>query len=331
MRLIEIIADSGHLDTLAGIAEQNEVDDFWSTPPGEDGRCVARMLVNDAARQKVIDSLQNVLGSSEDARIVIQPVEAVLPRADVEESDKSKPAAGAGGQTREELYDRIQRGVRLDSTYLLLVALSTVVAAIGLVEDNVAVIVGAMVIAPLLGPNIALAFSVALGDSRLMRQALVTILAGIGLALLMSVVIGALWQDRVQSSEIMVRTDVGLGGITLALASGAAAVLSLVTGLSSTLVGVMVAVALLPPTATLGMMLGSGQFYLASGAGLLLAVNVVCINLAAKLMFLYRGVQPRTWLEKSKARQSVLISITFWAVALVLLVVTITLRHKLQH
>jgi hypothetical protein len=48
-------------------------------------------------------------------------------------------------------------------------------------------------------------------------------------------------------------------------------------------------------------------------------------------MFLYRGVQPRTWLEKSKARQSVLISITFWVVALATLVVTITLRHKLQH
>jgi uncharacterized membrane protein len=62
----------------------------------------------------------------------------------------------------------------------------------------------------------------------------------------------------------------------------------------------------------------------------LLAVNVVCINLAAKLMFLYRGVQPRTWLEKSKARQSILISGVFWVVALALLVVAIVLRHRLQ-
>jgi uncharacterized hydrophobic protein (TIGR00341 family) len=330
MRIIEIIADSGHLDTLAGIAAQHKIDDIWSTAPCEEGRCVVRMLVNDATRQKVIDSLQNVLGTAEGARIVIQPVEAVLPRT-AEETEKSKAGAGSGSQTREELYDGIKRGARLDTTYLLLVALSTVVASIGLVEDNVAVIVGAMVIAPLLGPNIALAFSVALGDSKLMWQALRTILAGIGLALLMSIVTGALWQDRVQSSEILVRTDVGLAGIALALASGAAAVLSLVTGLSSTLVGVMVAVALLPPTATLGMMLGSGQYYLASGAGLLLAVNVVCINLAAKLMFLYRGVQPRTWLEKSKARQALLISSVFWVVALALLVVTITLRHQLQN
>ncbi|MGD2113293.1 MAG: TIGR00341 family protein, partial [Gammaproteobacteria bacterium] len=304
MRIIEIIADSGHLDTLAGIAAQHQVDDLWSTAPCGKGRCIVRMLVNDTTRQQVIDSLQNVLGSSEGARIVIQPVEAVLPRS-TDERDRGK--TGSGSQTREELYNRIQHGARLDMNYLLLVALSTVVAAIGLIEDNVAVIIGAMVIAPLLGPNIALAFSVTLGDSKLLWQALQTNLAGIGLALLMSIVTGNLWQERVQSSEILVRTDVGLAGVALALASGAAAVLSLVTGLPSALVGVMVAVALLPPTATLGMMLGSGQYYLASGAGLLLAVNVVCINLAAKLMFLYRGVQPRTWLEKSKARQSMLI------------------------
>ncbi|MEZ5541191.1 MAG: TIGR00341 family protein [Pseudomonadota bacterium] len=329
MRIIEIIADSGHIDTLAGIAEQHGVDDCWSSPPGEDGRCMTRMLVDDAARQKVVDTLQNVLGASAGTHIIIQPVEAVLPRSS-EESEREKTGAGSGSQTREELYDRIKRGARLDLNYLLLVVLSTVVASIGLVEDNVAVIVGAMVIAPLLGPNIALAFSVALGDRRLMWQALQTNLAGIGLALLMSIATGALWQDRVQSSEILVRTDVGLAGVALALASGAAAVLSLVTGLSSTLVGVMVAVALLPPTATLGMMLGSGQYYLASGAGLLLAVNVVCINLAAKLMFIFRGVQPRTWLEKSKARQSLLITTLFWIVALALLMTAISVRHSLQ-
>jgi uncharacterized hydrophobic protein (TIGR00341 family) len=330
MRIIEIIANAGHLDTLAGIAEQNGVDDFWSTPPGEDGRCSYRMLVNDASRQAVIDTLQNVLGAGESARIIIQPVEAVLPRSK-DDRESGKPAAGSGGQTREELYDSIQRGARLDVTYLMLVALSTVVASIGLIEDNVAVIIGAMVIAPLLGPNISLAFSASLGDMQLLWQSLKTNLAGIGLALAMSIVTGAVWQDKIQSSEILVRTDVGLAGVALALASGAAAVLSLVTGLSSTLVGVMVAVALLPPTATLGMMLGSGQLSLAAGAGLLLAVNVVCINLAAKLMFLYRGVKPRTWLEKSKARQSVVISIAFWFVALGLVLVAIFLRHQFRN
>jgi len=66
----------------------------------------------------------------------------------------------------------------------------------------------------------------------------------------------------------------------------AAAALSLTTGLSSVLVGVMVAVALLPPAATLGIMLGQGNMSLAIGAGLLLAVNIVSVNLASKIVFL---------------------------------------------
>ena len=316
-----------HLDTLTGIAEQNAVTDFWYGAEGEDGRRVLRMLVDDATRQAVVDALQNLFSASETARIVILPVEAVLPRLDDADAGHSKPAGSS--QTREELYNRIERDARLDSTFLLMVFLSTIVASIGLIESNVAVIVGAMVIAPLLGPNISLAFATSLGDSELMWQSLKTNLAGLGLALLLAVLIGFTWPGYLDSSEILVRTDVGLDGVVLALASGAAAVLSLTTGLSSALVGVMVAVALLPPAATLGMMIGGGQLDMALGAGLLLAVNVVCINLSAKLMFLLKGVKPRTWLEKRKARQSVTIYILIWVVTLGILLTAILLRHRL--
>ena len=328
MRLVEIVADGGHLSTLTGIAEQYQVTDYWHGPEGEDGRIALRMLVDDGNRQHVIDALQNLLATSETARIIILPVEAALPRTDDADAPEHKKTAN-GSQTREELYERIEREARLDSNFLLMVFLSTIVASIGLIENNVAVIVGAMVIAPLLGPNISLAFATSLGDGELMWQSLKTNLAGLGLAMLIAVAIGFIWPDYLHSSEIMARTDVGLDGVLLALVSGAAAVLSLTTGLSSALVGVMVAVALLPPAATLGMLLGSGQHGLALGAGLLLAVNVVCVNLSAKLMFLYKGVKPRTWLEKRKARQSVVIYILIWIVTLGILLAAIMVRDQL--
>lgn len=328
MRVIEIIADAAHLDTLSGIAEQHAVPDFWFGDVFEDGRRAFHMLVDDASRQAVIDALQSLLGGSDSARIIIMPVDAVLPRKEgVVEADKAKVASGT--QTREELYNGIERGARLDSTFLLLVFLSTIVASIGLIENNIAVIVGAMVIAPLLGPNIALAFATSLGDRELMWQALKTNLAGLSLTLAMAIAIGMIWPGYLDSFEIIVRTDVKPDGIVLALASGSAAVLSLATGLSSALVGVMVAVALLPPAATLGMMLGSGQFNLALGAALLLAVNVVCINLAAKLMFLFKGVKPRTWLEKRKARQSFTLYILIWIITLAVLLTAILTRQQL--
>jgi uncharacterized hydrophobic protein (TIGR00341 family) len=231
--------------------------------------------------------------------------------------------------TREELYSQIVKGARLDSSFLLLVVLSTVVAAIGLAEDNVAVVVGAMVIAPLLGPNIALAFATSLGDRWLAWEALKTNMAGLSLALTLSFGIGLVWPVNLDSQEVMARTTVGLDGVALALASGAAAVLSLTTGLSTTLVGVMVAVALLPPTATLGLLLGSGRMGLAGGAALLLAVNLVCVLLAAKLVFLIKGVKPRTWLEQTRAKQSVPVYLGLWAALLLILVMVILLRGSL--
>ena len=78
------------------------------------------------------------------------------------------------------------------------------------------------------------------------------------------------------------------------------------------------------------MMLGSWQLSAAGGAALLLAVNVVSINLSAKLMFLHKGVKPRTWLEKNQARQSVTIYLTVWAILLALLILAIVLRSRLQ-
>jgi uncharacterized hydrophobic protein (TIGR00341 family) len=285
------------------------------------------MLVADENRQIVLDALQNLLTGAENVRIVLLPVEAVLPRPVDVEAAEGKPRKSTS-TTREELYNQIEKGARLDANFLVLVFLSTVVAAIGLLENNVAVVVGAMVIAPLLGPNLALSFATTLGDRDLLRQSFMTNLAGVTLTLLLSLGIGAAFPTVLPGPEIMARTDIGFDGAVLALASGAAAVLSLTTGVASALVGVMVAVALLPPTATLGMMLATRQFELAAGAALLLAVNVVCVNVAANLVFLVKGVRPRTWIEKRKARQSVVWLGLFWALALVVVLSAVYIRDS---
>ena len=324
MRIIEVLADCGHADTLRSIAEQHELLECWIDRSEEESRCSMRLVVRMEKQQKVIDAIQSSLSGSEGWRILIKPVEAIIPRPeDLEEKEKKY----AGSRAREEIYTGIDAGARLDSNYLLLVVFSTIVATIGLIEDNVAVVIGAMVIAPLLGPNIALAFGTSLGDRPLILRALKTNFSGMLLALLLAIVIGLLWPVNIESRELMARTDVGLDGVVLALVSGAAAILSLTTGLSSTLVGVMVAVAILPPTATLGLMIATGNYHLALGAGLLLAVNVVCVNLSAKLVLLIKGVKPRTWLEKQKAQQSLLAYISFWVISLLLLVVVMHVYH----
>lgn len=318
MKIIQVIADHAHIDTLSSIAAQYQVDDFWVSDTLQDGRASACFLVSPQRRQPVLDAIQLAVSTSKNHRILVLPTEASLPRSTGEE----KPSARKGiSTTREELYNNIYKGAELDGNYLLLVFLSTIVAAIGLLENNVAVVIGAMVIAPLLGPNIALALGTALADTGLMWKALRCILSGLSLAVALSFVIGWLWGGPADSDEVMARTYVHFSGAALALASGAAAVLSLTTGLPSVLVGVMVAVALLPPASTLGIMLAHQEYQQAYGATLLLAVNIVCVNLAAKLVFLLKGVRPRTWLEKVRAKQSLTVYIVVWLLSLAALMV----------
>lgn len=330
MRIIQVLADDSYWQAINSVAEKHAANDYWVGPVGEDGRRLYRFLVTPEKRQETLDALQALLGNSESAKIILLPVEAALPRPTPDEKEKSSPDEKTDSvtATREELYNDIEKNARLDNNYGILVILSTVVVAIGLLEDNVAVVIGAMVIAPLLGPNIALAFATALGDTELMWESLRTTVAGVTLALGLSVFIGMLWPLNVDSQELLARTDVGLDSAVLALASGAAAALSMTTGLASVLVGVMVAVALLPPTATLGLMVGAREWDLAIGAALLLAVNVVCVNLSAKVTFLLKGIKPRTWLEKQKARQSMTTYIVFWVLSLIILFIAIYLREE---
>ena len=321
MKIVEVVADESYIDSIKNIVEKNDVPDFWVVSSESEGRKVVRILVKPEQRQTILDALQAILSTSLSARVVVIPIEATLPRE--EEPEKKTKIISAAETTREELYNSIGKNAHLNRTYLLLIFLSTVVVAIGLLKDNVAVVIGAMVIAPLLGPNLAMALGTALGDTDLMWKAFKTGLAGMSLALVLSILIGIFWPLNVESRELLARTYVGLDSAVLAMASGAAAVISLTSGIPSILVGVMVAVALLPPAATMGLMLGAGQTDLAYGAAFLLAVNIVAINLSAKLGFLIQGIKPRTWLEKKKAKQSMQSYIIIWVLTLAALLFVI--------
>ena len=325
MKIIEIVTPIENFSAVESIITRHDSEILWVNVDEDKKKKRVRALVSDDQRQSVLDALQGLFRGDDHSKILVMAVEASLPRK--EPAPNEKDSSDKSSTTREELYNEIEKNTRLDSTYLLLVFLSTVVVSIGLLENNVAVVIGAMVIAPLLGPNIALALGAALGDMPLMWKAFKTMVTGIGLALFLSICVGFYHPMNLDSPELMARTDVGLDSIALALASGAAAVLSLTTGLSSVLVGVMVAVALLPPTATLGIMLGAGHAQLAIGAAILLAVNIVCVNLAAKMVFLLRGIKPRSWLEKQKATQSMTTYLVIWILSLTILLVVILFRH----
>jgi uncharacterized hydrophobic protein (TIGR00341 family) len=325
VRLIEIRTTPGHVETLTAIAQQYDALDCRAGPPAADGSVEVTILAHPEKQQELIDRLQGALGADKQWRIVIVPVDATIPPPKASEAAKF----AAENATREELYVAVERGARLDSTYLLLVIASTVVAVIGLLEDNVAVVIGAMLIAPLLGPSVAFALGATLGDRELIGKALASSAAGMALSIGGAALVGLLSSYGETSAELLSRTAIGYDSVALALASGAAAALSFTTQVSTTLVGVMVAVALLPPAATLGYMLGIDDMIRAAGAGALLVTNVVCVNLAAQIVFLAKGIKPRTWLQRRAAQESVFAGMLVSGGLLAAMLVVIYLRGRL--
>jgi len=326
MKYVEVVAESNSIDTISAIADKAKAHDTRHGSVGVDGMQPTRLLVSDDKLQSVLDALQNILGAQPTARTTVLAVETSLPIPEDDQRDQEDAAIAS----RESLYEGVEKSTQLNLNYLVLVGLSTLVAAIGLIENNIAVVIGAMLIAPLLGPNLALSLGTALGDLRLVRKSILALLAGILLALALSAGLGSWWHLDKASPELLSRTQAGFESVALALAAGAAAALSLTTGLSAALVGVMVAVALLPPVAVMGIMLGRGQPGMALNAGILLAINIVCVNLASNLVFALKGIRPRTWLERAKAKRATLIYILAWLIALIVLILAVYARQNLS-
>jgi uncharacterized hydrophobic protein (TIGR00341 family) len=162
----------------------------------------------------------------------------------------------------------------------------------------------------------------------LLRSSILTALAGIVTTMVLSVFIGILLQVDPATPELELRNGVGLGDIAVALASGCAGALAFTTGVSTALIGVMVAVALLPPLVAFGLLLGGGHLALAMGALSLFLVNLISVNLAGVTTFLVQGIHPATWWEKDQAEKATHTALKLWVGMLAVLIVLILLFQK---
>ncbi|TVP53833.1 MAG: TIGR00341 family protein [Gemmatimonadales bacterium] len=217
---------------------------------------------------------------------------------------------------REELYTDVAEMARSDPNYILMTALSAVVATAGLLLGDGAVIIGAMVIAPLIGPSMGVAFATTLGDIEMGWKSLLASLSGVATAFVVSLLAGLTMTVDPEGAEIFGRTRLTFEHVALALAAGAAGALALTQGKGAGLVGVMVAVALLPPLANAGLLLGDGHVTEGLGALVLVVGNVVCVNLAATATFLLMGVRPNTWWEDTVRKRAVWLAALLWGLML---------------
>lgn len=334
LRLVEVILPKGNEETIEQLAEKLKIEEIWHLRVSEK-RTMSRVLMSSEESEALMDALDKRFGRTEGFRVIVHQITASLPRevedgkgTQKKEEDKEPEAKISSRINREELYSGVGDTAKLTRVYLVTVALSVVVASIGLVKDNVAVIIGAMVIAPLLGPNMALAMATTLADVRLARLSMKTLTVGIILSTAFALAFGYALDVDPTSPEIMSRTNVGLGDVALALASGSAGALFLTIGISTALVGVMLAVAILPPLVTFGLLIGSGNFDHAIDAILLFSTNLICVNLAGVATFVAQGVRPRSWWKAGKARKLTIWALAIWCTLLTILIALIVFWGK---
>ena len=308
MKMLIVSAPSGHQDTVSAMLESDNIGNLhWLSMP-TDTEFTLTCTVATEHLQPVLDGLQRFLDSTPESSIHVINIESSYPKSAI---DQPQP-----GLTRWELKQIAEVGSKSDAWFYVLVGLSTLVAAFGLVRDNVAVVIGAMVIAPLLSPNLSFALATSLGEHKTAAKAFGTLLVGTAISFVIAAFMGSIWQAFPIGPELISRTQIHFDSALLAVAAGSAAVLSLTRGISSVLVGVMVAVALIPPLATAGLFIGRGLMGSGLSALLLFAINVASINLAAHLTFAAVGVAPRTALLASTAKRRTVGYIVLWSLLL---------------
>lgn len=316
-RRIELIADKLELDKLDSVLDEANAFDRYQVVVEEDGPDRFIFVVDESQTESVVDAIQDRYGEADGFKLIIHELSALWPRPEKKHGQEGDTLSiGNRRISREELLDDLAPGSHVSAVYVGQVLISCVVASVGMMRDNVTMVIAAMVIAPLLLPNMAMSLGTTLGDLKLVRRSAVASAVGLAAGFALALLVGLLFTFDPSVREIALRTRVHFSDLLVALSAGAAGALAVTTGVSANLIGVMVAVALVPPLVALGLLLGAGEMVAAGGAAILLMSNVVCVNLAGVGVFLIQGIRPNTWYEAAAARRATITAIICWIVLL---------------
>ena len=193
---------------------------------------------------------------------------------------------------RIDLFDRLQVGARWNIDFMMMICLSTAIASLGLIQNSTAVVIGAMVVAPLMTPLIGAGLALVQGNTIFFRDSIKAMGFGIGASLLISLILGFIVPMDQLTPELIARGAPTIIDLGVAFLSGAAAAYAVARpSLLGALAGVAIAAALVPPLATVGISFAEGVWEVTEGAAILFATNLVAIILGAASIYRRLGIQ----------------------------------------
>lgn len=263
MRLVQVLIPVGKRQPVLAILDEEGIDyAVWDETGRKDYEALAQFPVPPIGVEPVLARLRKA-GISEDTYTIVLPTETVVSKR----IEALKRRYSGTRISREELLARAEDLAPENSTYLAFLILSTVIATGGLLLNSAATIIGAMVVAPLMGPAISASVGTVLDDRRLASRGIKMQVGGLLLAIAIGAFIGILLKESIllppgldirDISQVAERTSPNFLSLFLALGSGIAGAISIIRNSGSALVGVAIAIALVPPAATSGLGLAWG-------------------------------------------------------------------------
>ncbi|MFB6201535.1 MAG: TIGR00341 family protein [Halorhabdus sp.] len=328
MRLLQVTIPTGKQEAIEDALDAEGVDYILTDETsGREYTAVAYVPLPTNAVEPVLQRLREA-GIDEQAYTVVVEANTVISRRFDELAERYAEEEDEERIAREELTSKAEDLAPATWSYVVLTVVSAVIATAGLLLDSPAVIVGSMVIAPLIGPAMAASVGTVVDDQSLFRRGVGLQVAGLGLAVLSAAVFAFLVRnlflvppglDVTSIPAVRERLLPDFLSLVVALGAGVAGVISLSTGVSTALVGVMIAVALIPPAATVGIGIAWGLPAVSLGSGVLTLLNVLSINLAALAVLWYLGYRPTHWFREDEARSRTLKRVLVLAVAIAVL------------
>ncbi len=328
MRLVQVSIPAGKRETVLAVLDEQGIDYVVSDETsGREFTAVVSFPLPTPAVEPVLAELREV-GIEEDAYTVILEANTVISEQFEELEDRYAEEHDDSRIAREELTTAARELSPKLRNYVPLTIISAVIATAGLLLNSPAVVVGSMVIAPLVGPALATNVGTVVDDKELFRRALKLQILGVLLSIASAAAFAALIKtvnlvppltDVTTIQQVRERVAPDFLSLVVALGAGVAGALSLSTGVSTALVGVMIAVALIPPAATVGIGLAWGQPLVSLGSGVLTLVNLLSINIAALAVLWYQGYRPTRWFRLNEARSATLKRLGVLALSIVVL------------
>jgi uncharacterized hydrophobic protein (TIGR00271 family) len=186
----------------------------------------------------------------------------------------------------EEILGTLEESATISGSYIALVLLSGALAAFGLLSDSIVIIIGAMIVAPLMGPIALTSIGVLLPQRGLFEKGLVAEAVGILLTVAIGFLVGIVWAEpNPIPDQMLIRADPQALDVIFAVISAVAAGMIISKGQSLSIVGVAIAASLAPPAANIGLFLAYNDMESAELAGILLLINILAINASCSIMF----------------------------------------------